>query len=275
MSLAAKALWIVETRREAPPGLAEIARLCGASPFHLSRAFTARFGRPLISYQRSRRLTEAARALVYSRAGVAEIAFDAGYASHEAFTRAFRAEFGVSPANFRKSGDLTALALTNPLHPEHAMSLTLTPPRVENRPSFHVAGLADTFSHKDPSGVPALWARFVPHFGAVDRQVGETAYGLSKVQDDGEAFAYMAGVEVAEGSATEALTVWTIPAARYAIFEHGDHISKIRGTYEAIFDHGLADAGLRYAEGYEVERYDERFDARTGQGVVEIWIPVE
>ena len=78
MSIVAKALWIVESRRDEMLDLATCARLCGVSQFHLSRVFAAQVGRPLIAYQRSRRLTEAARALIFGELGIVEIAFDAG-----------------------------------------------------------------------------------------------------------------------------------------------------------------------------------------------------
>jgi AraC family transcriptional regulator len=40
--------------------------------------------------------------LCRTRAGVTAIAFDAGYDTHEAFTRAFSRRYGVSPSAFRE-----------------------------------------------------------------------------------------------------------------------------------------------------------------------------
>ena len=65
-----------------------------------------------------------------------------------------------------------------------------------------------------------------------------------------------------------------IPGQRYAVFFHAGHISAIRMTWRAIFDEWLPAAGLRATNGPEFERYDERFDVTTGDGGVEIWIPV-
>ena len=37
----------------------------------------------------------------------------------------------------------------------------------------------------------------------------------------------------------------------------------------------MPDSKLEFAEAPDFERYDEHFDAKTGKGVVEIWIPVK
>jgi AraC family transcriptional regulator len=54
-------------------------------------------------YVKKRRLNEAMKILLSSEEKVLNIALDIGYESHEAFTRAFKNEFGVSPFHFRKS----------------------------------------------------------------------------------------------------------------------------------------------------------------------------
>lgn len=56
------------------------------------------------SHQRRIRLDQAAERLLTSRATILEIALENGFENHETFTRAFRAQFGVTPSSFRKSG---------------------------------------------------------------------------------------------------------------------------------------------------------------------------
>lgn len=57
-------------------------------------------------YVRGRRLTEAAKALSRGAPDIFSVALDAGYGSHEAFTRAFPDEFGVTPETIRTQGHL-------------------------------------------------------------------------------------------------------------------------------------------------------------------------
>ena len=275
MSLAEKAIWVIENRRTEPLTLDDVARACGVSRFHLSRAFAERFGRPLIAYLRARRLTEAARALVHGEAEILAAALDAGYASHEAFTRAFRAEFGVPPSALRGAADLRALALTDPPRLETTMTDDLKAPEVKTRAAFRVAGLRRRFARDEMAAIPALWAEFQPHLGAIEGQRGKAAYGLCLPSKDVSAIEYMACVEVAPGAQPDGLETRDVPAARYAVFEHHGHVSEIRRTFAAIFDHGITDAGLEYAGGAEFEYYSDSFDPRTGAGVVEIWTPVK
>src|SRR6185312_8616815 len=87
----------------------------GVSRFHLSHAFLARTGRPLMTYVRGRRLTEAARALAKGAPDILTVALDAGYNSHEAFTRAFRDQFGLTPEAVREQGHVRQLNLVEAL----------------------------------------------------------------------------------------------------------------------------------------------------------------
>ena len=82
--------------------LADLAAADGRSPFHLQRIFSAEIGESPLQYGRRVRLQRAAAALLVTSKSVLEIALDAGYSSHEGFTRAFRALFSVSPQTFRQ-----------------------------------------------------------------------------------------------------------------------------------------------------------------------------
>ena len=97
MGIVDQALWQIETNLNGPLTLAGLAETLKVTPFHLSRSLTALTGQPVTRYVWRRRLTRAAEALISTSASVLTLALDAGYASPEAFTRAFRAEFGLSP----------------------------------------------------------------------------------------------------------------------------------------------------------------------------------
>lgn len=94
MRFVGKVIWYIETNFRKGVGLEEIAEACGVSRFHMCRGFAAATGYPVMDYLRGRRLTEAARQLAAGAPNILEVALDAGYGSHEAFTRAFRDRFG-------------------------------------------------------------------------------------------------------------------------------------------------------------------------------------
>ena len=91
---------IQEHLDEALP-LEDLARVACFSPHHFHYLFGAMVGESVKEHVRRLRLERAAHRLLFSNQPVTTIAFDAGYETHESFTRAFRAMFGTSPSRFR------------------------------------------------------------------------------------------------------------------------------------------------------------------------------
>src|SRR5262245_35226231 len=81
--------------------LETLAREACLSPFHFHRVFKGMVGETPLELIRRLRLERAAWCLRDHERAVTEIAFDAGYETHEAFTRAFRAAYSTSPSGFR------------------------------------------------------------------------------------------------------------------------------------------------------------------------------
>jgi AraC family transcriptional regulator len=88
-----------------------LARLAGFSPHHFHRVFRGMLGESVMGYVRRLRLERAALRLKHGESSISRVAFDAGYASHEAFTRAFRDRFGVVPSAYRSSSVTDAPSL--------------------------------------------------------------------------------------------------------------------------------------------------------------------
>ena len=88
-------------RRGERRSLAELARGAGSSASTFQRAFARIVGESAKQYTRRLQLESAALALVASNASVLDVALDAGFESHEGFTRVFSSHFGVPPREFR------------------------------------------------------------------------------------------------------------------------------------------------------------------------------
>ncbi|SIS89865.1 AraC family transcriptional regulator [Phaeovulum vinaykumarii] len=82
--------------------VADFAAELGVTPTHLTRACREACGRSASQMLRERRLHEARRLLRDTRAPVGEIAASLGFASAAYFTRAFHAETGQTPSDFRR-----------------------------------------------------------------------------------------------------------------------------------------------------------------------------
>ena len=82
--------------------LTALAKLAALSPFHFHRVFRGMVGETPLELLRRLRLERAAWQLGSGERAVTELAFDAGYETHEAFTRSFRSRYGCAPTEFRQ-----------------------------------------------------------------------------------------------------------------------------------------------------------------------------
>jgi AraC family transcriptional regulator len=256
--------------------LDEIAGVAGISRFHMVRAFAAATGLSVMRYVRARRLSEAARALAAGAPDILQLALEADYGSHEAFTRAFRDHFGMTPEAVRASARLDTLKLQEPIPMDSTAIDNLQAPRFETGKPFLVAGIGERYTWE--SGGPAIphqWQRFHHAVGDIPGRLGKVAYGVCCNGDDAGNFDYIAGVEVSDFSdLPREFAKVRIPEQRYAVFTHSDHISTIRRTVNTIWNHWLPASGLKAADAPSFERYDVSFDPLTGNGGLEIWVPV-
>lgn len=81
----------------------ELAKLAGMSVSSFADRFKQVIGQQPGAYLRMWRLDKAAEALLHSSASIDTIAERVGYASKEAFSRAFQSKFGVTPSTWRAS----------------------------------------------------------------------------------------------------------------------------------------------------------------------------
>jgi AraC family transcriptional regulator len=276
MNPAQKALWYIEGHLARELTLDEIAAIGGVSRFHMVRSFAAATGSSVMRDVRARRLTEAARALASGAPDILALALEADYGSHEAFTRAFRDHFGVTPEAVRGAKRLDHLRLQEPIVMDSTALDHLKPPRFETSKPLLVAGVGERINAENGgAGIPSQWSRFHQAEQNIPDRVGKVAYGVCCNGDDAGNFEYIAGVQVTDFSELpREFSRVRIPEQKYAVFTHAEHISTIRRTINTIWNHWLPISGMKAAEAPNFERYDENFDPLTGDGGLEIWIPV-
>ena len=93
--------YILSRYRE-PLSLASIAAACNVAPSTLCARFPRAAGMPVWRYVQRLRLQDAALALAEGVQDLSALALDLGFSSHSHFAQAFRAQFGASPARFRR-----------------------------------------------------------------------------------------------------------------------------------------------------------------------------
>jgi len=275
MSVTDKALWIIERNSERALTLSSIAEACGVSRSHLAYAFGSATGLPVVRYLRARRLTEAARKLANGAPDILAIALDAGYGSHEAFTRAFREQFGVTPESVRDRHGIDGLALVQPPELKTGAHQHLEAPSLVEEDCVRVVGLSEMCSFDSTIGIPAQWQRFMPYYEAIADKVDSIPVGVNHAADDEGQFQYLCGVQVSRfnGSARELLKL-EIPPRTYAVFQHRGHVSGLTQTYRTIWNEALPALDRRVADAPTLERHSPTFNPRTGEGGIALWIPL-
>lgn len=80
-----------------------LSKKLGYSKFHTTRKFKEISGMQLRDYLRDRKLAFALKEVRDSKKTILDIAFDYGFSSNEAFTRAFKKVYGITPSKYRKN----------------------------------------------------------------------------------------------------------------------------------------------------------------------------
>ncbi len=276
MSLTTRALWAIERNLDQPLTLGGIAASCGSSKYHLAHAFGAATGLAVMEYVRGRRLSQAAERHAARAPDNLGLAVESGYGSHEAFTRAFRARFGVTPETIRNKRSVKEITMMAAIKAPEGEGATLQEPRMVAGKPMTIIGLSEPQSFATTRNIPAQWHRFMALYNDIPDKANPVPVGACSDTDEDGNFNYICGVEVLRVSdAPRGLSVLRVPAQSYAVFTHRDHASMIGATYSTILDHWLPDHGKTAGDGASLERHMATFDPHTGLGGVEIWMPLK
>lgn len=233
--------------------LQRLSELACMSPFHFHRTYHALHGETVNETVRRLRLHRAAVELITGELLVQEIARRAGYSSHEAFTRAFKAAYGVPPAVYRAS-----------IVPDPRASATKD---IAMRANYQV-----TIRHTRPITLAAL-----PHRGdymqmpQTFERLAATALRMNLLGPETRSF----GIYYDDPSAVtldalradaciSAPDVWTpsdplerreIPGGRYAVVVHVGPYAELERAYQWLYGAWLVDSGEEPADFPCVEAY--------------------
>jgi AraC family transcriptional regulator len=159
---------------------------------------------------------------------------------------------------------------------QRAKTLGLDAPRFEDGKGLKIAGLNESYTFETRHNIPAQWGKLCEFMGKIPGQSGENTYGVCWNYKPECGFDYLCGVEVSGDQPTPAgFTMLDIAPRRYAIFTHTGHVSKLPETLDVIWRKWAPDSGLHFADAPSFERYTEGFNAETGFGGMEIWVPLQ
>ena len=228
-----------------------------------------------MGYVRGRRLTEAAGRLENGAPNLLHVALEAGYGSHEAFSRAFKAQFGMTPEEARKSRPVAGW--TAPLARLESKMIPLKEPEIRREGAWNLVGMRERhLLALSAAEGPAHWRRFMagPYAEIACKRPGPPV-GAAYTLDD-ESYDYLCAAPVTQfAQPPRGCENLVIPPAEYAVFLHESNVSRINETYRAIYDVWLPASGRQLAEAPSLDTYTDAFDPRTGEGGVRLWIPLK
>lgn len=282
-----KAIEYIEQHLSEDISVKDVANEAGYSLYHLIRIFASLTGEPVGSYIQKRRLSNAAKMLLHSNMRVIDIAIESGFSSSEAFSRAFKAVYGASPAVYRKDGvDLyigTKPSLDKETLRHLSNGITVKPSFIEID-SILIAGIrGETTLFQNT--LPKLWEKFnlirkdIPTFqGARGFGICETDRTETALTKDGDImFSEMVGIEIDKlDPLLDEVAIKTIEGGRYAVFTHKGTIETLLKTYEYIWGSWFLFTKEEIDDRKDLEIYDERFlGPDNPQSQIDIYIPIK
>jgi AraC family transcriptional regulator len=275
----------IEARLDEDVELADVARAAGVSQWHFQRLFKALTGETLKTYLRSRRLAGSLERLLTSDLRVLDIALLAGFESQEAFARAFKQAFGLTPQRYRSLRD-KSLFLKKPRFDADYLkhihqNLSLTPEIYEQKPMLLV-GLrtllfgSDSEKNNVAEQLPPLWAAFVSRLSEVESSVPGVCYGVVRQEASGsERLEYHAAIAVnAVRSLPAGMVAVEVPASRYARFEHRGPVQNLDHTVSYAYATWLAGSEHRHTYGPDLESYGAGYRPSSHDSVIHYAIPI-
>lgn len=258
----------------------EIAAASHYSTYHYSRVFKALVGDTPKEYLRKRRLTLAAKRLLTEDVGILDLAIDCQFDSQEAFTRAFKALFNMTPAQYRKINEPFRLLYKKPFSEDDMdflqHGITMEPEIIE-QPAMKIVGIATQYDDGDLS-LPKLWSAFRPYRDSIPNRVGSDFFGIYECyeeDDDNTRFVYICSAQVENfDDVPDGLITRELDAQIYARFTHTGPIARLEDTLRYIWGSWLPKSDYQYANKPDFELLPAGFNDADPNNKIYLNIPV-
>ena len=273
-----RAICYIEEHLNGEIDYSEVARIACASQYHFQRMFAFVTDIPLSEYIRRRRLTLAAFDLRDNDVRIIDVAVKYGYASADAFSRAFQNVHGIMPSKARENG------VTLTTYPRITFTLSIKGVaamnyRIEEKEGFTVIGIKEfttTINGENFKNIPKMWEKLPKETSAVlaalsDREPGGILGLCADMYNDG--FDYWIAAATSK-PCPEGLEILQIPACTWAIFETtGPLPGAIQELFTRIFTEWLPTSGFEHAPAPEIEVYSDG-DSASPAYKSAVWVPV-
>ncbi len=267
----------IRQNQSEPMRLRDLAGVACFSQFHFHRIFSAHAGETLSEYIRRLRLENAAQRLCRTTDAVTDIALDAGYSTHGAFTKAFTQHFGQSPTAFRKTGQWIQT-------PGELLTATRQKERVvkvEIREIPEQAALAVRKTGAYSKAAEEAWKTLCSYAGPKGLMGPGTKFiGISHDDPDhvaAENLRYDACITLSrDDKGRGEVKKISLGGGRYAVTVHKGPFEKLKATYDGLFGDWLPSSGEKLRDADCLEIYLNDPDSTPPEDLrTEICVPLE
>jgi AraC family transcriptional regulator len=276
----------IETNLDFDFSLADVAKASGISQWHFQRIFKALTNETLKTYIRSRRLANSLEKLLTTDTKIIDIALSAGFDSQEAFTRAFKKVFDMTPHEYRKLGEKSLFPKKIQFDAEyllHINSGVSLEPEICTQKKMRLVGLKTCFYSVDSEKnniaekLPPLWEAFLSRLGEIENTVPGMCYGVvQQTKEKTDLLEYYAAIEVNDcKTIPENMVYLEIPESTYAKFTHKGEVKNINNTVSYIYSSWLLQSGMRHTYGADLEFYGADYHPVSENSTMHYAIPVK
>ena len=250
--------------------------IAGLSRYHFHRQFSKAFGIGVRSYVEQVRLRRAAFRLAFRpEQRILDIALDSGFASHEAFGRAFKRVLGQTPSEFRGAPRWDAWTeRTRALAEVRRRYLQATPPtasvRIVQRSAMRVIGLY----HRPQHGSVLSSARRFIEWRKRHRLSPRTAPTFNVISGDGCEFAFCVGTSRRVALESD-MFVAALPGGPSAVLRHIGNEDTLRATAQWLSVEWLRSSGRARRDGALILQRISFFpDVAEREAITDIILPL-
>ncbi len=239
----------IEDHITEPVTISDLSKRFYISAIHLQRLFKFAFGIPLAGYIRSRKLAASVEKLLSTDYRIIDIANEYGFTHEQAYIRAFKKEYCITPGELRRSGMVIKVLPPLQIFPKNKLpNGAMFGPDIVMVPEFQVIGRRFVVPFDQSVVLPPQLAKsFWEEDSFRIKNIVESSvyYGITRIDDlkDGYSY-YMPSVKVKDIShIPEGMMADCFPTSMCARFHYiGRHhyydinADMARGMYDAICD---------------------------------------
>ena len=268
----ARVVAYVHEHLDEPLDLQRLAEVAHLSPCHWHRVYQALHGETIAATVRRLRLHRASGYLATTALSVESIAQRCGYPNAQSFARAFRAQYGMSPSQYRHQGSHTVFSTSKPEALPEGYSV-----EIRQVARVRVSGLNHRGSYM---GIGKAFEASFVHLAAAN-QVSPNSRWLAEYLDDPfsvpeSQLCSRAGLTVPDAWAVpEPMISFELGGGTCAVLRHQGPYASMRAAYQWLYGHWLVNSGHAVGDAPVFEEYlNNPRDTAPADLLTDVFLPL-